>query len=272
MQTLKRFFILPYLAGLFGLVIYCFYQLFTQGFSLGWIAAGAATLPLLIYMGGIALLNKGRASGRLNLQLGIAAGATLIALFFGEAAAIAIAVYGVLGLYLYDYWYTPVERDQSLLQVGAELPEFSVIDVEGNKVSSSTWKQEANLIMFIRGNWCPLCVAQVDELAQQYQELAAKGVQVRVISAQPEKQTQALAKKFAVDMQFYSDPDASAAEALNAKHLGGVPVGMVGYEADTVLPTVLITDAQGVIRYADLTENYRDRPEPALLMAEVGRL
>lgn len=35
-----------------------------------------------------------------------------------------------------------------------------------------------------------------------------------------------------------------------------------GHEADTVYPTVIITDADNKIIFADLTDNYRIRPEP----------
>ena len=36
----------------------------------------------------------------------------------------------------------------------------------------------------------------------------------------------------------------------------------MGYDSETVMPTVLITDARNRIIYADLTRNYRIRPEP----------
>jgi hypothetical protein len=41
----------------------------------------------------------------------------------------------------------------------------------------------------------------------------------------------------------------------------------LGYEADSVLPTVLITDPYGTIIFADLTDNYRVRPEPSTFLA-----
>ena len=33
-----------------------------------------------------------------------------------------------------------------------------------------------------------------------------------------------------------------------------------------MLPTVLITDARGEIRYVDLADNYRVRPEPSVFL------
>ncbi len=47
----------------------------------------------------------------------------------------------------------------------------------------------------------------------------------------------------------------------------GTPAGMIGYESDTVLPPVVVTDAEGRIVYADQTDNYRVRPTPDTVLA-----
>ena len=41
----------------------------------------------------------------------------------------------------------------------------------------------------------------------------------------------------------------------------------LGYEADTVLPTAVVTDASGRILLSDQTDNYRVRPEPETFLA-----
>lgn len=49
----------------------------------------------------------------------------------------------------------------------------------------------------------------------------------------------------------------------------GLPSGLqvLGYDSDTVMPTVILTDACGKIIYSDQTSNYRVRPEPADFLA-----
>jgi hypothetical protein len=37
---------------------------------------------------------------------------------------------------------------------------------------------------------------------------------------------------------------------------------MLGYDSETILPTVVIADGEGKIILADQTDNYRIRPEP----------
>ena len=65
-------------------------------------------------------------------------------------------------------------------------------------------------------------------------------------------------------MLFLVDKDNRAAKALDILSENGTPTGLelLGYDSDTVMPTVLITDEKGKIIFADLTDNYRVRPEP----------
>jgi hypothetical protein len=51
---------------------------------------------------------------------------------------------------------------------------------------------------------------------------------------------------------------------LQIKAENGLPMGLqaLGYDSDTVMPTVVMTNDEGVIIFADLTDNYRVRPEP----------
>ena len=107
-------------------------------------------------------------------------------------------------------------------------------------------------------------MAQIKELAKRYREIAALGVRVALISPQPHSNTVGLAKKYGVQFDFLTDPGAAAARALGIAISHGVPMGvqMFGYESETVMPTVVITDQTGRVAWAHETDNYRIRPEP----------
>ncbi len=106
--------------------------------------------------------------------------------------------------------------------------------------------------------------AQIKELAGRYREIEALGVRTALISPQPHENTAALARTHNVNFEFYTDTDNVAARALGIDHHGGLPLGMqaMGYDSDTVLPTVIITDVRGWVIWAHETDNYRVRPEP----------
>jgi peroxiredoxin len=165
----------------------------------------------------------------------------------------------------YVFWYSRFGREKNtVLEVGKILPEFSLKDASGNVVSSKEIGSQASLIMFYRGNWCPLCMAQIKEVAGQYRELESRGIKIVMVSPQSEGHTASLAKRFDVNMNFLIDENNQAADTLQIKAKNGLPMGLqaLGYDSDTVMPTVVMTNEKGVIIFADLTDNYRVRPEP----------
>lgn len=171
----------------------------------------------------------------------------------------------LVGNLLYVFWYSRFGRaNNTLLEVGKTLPEFSLKDAFGNVVTSKEMGSQASLIMFYRGNWCPLCMAQIKEVAGQYRELENRGIKLYMVSPQSEGNTKGLAKRFDVNMNFLIDEDNKAADNLKIKAENGLPMGLqaLGYDSDTVMPTVIMTNKEGKIIFADLTDNYRVRPEP----------
>ena len=148
------------------------------------------------------------------------------------------------------------------------MPEFSVLTLDDQLVSSFSFRGAAQIIVFYRGNWCPLCVAQIGELAEAYKEIKDRGARVVMISSQPVNKSQQLANKHQVPIRFLLDPDNEAARQLGISGPNSLPFGMqlLGYNTEAALPTVIITDADGKILFTDLTDNYRHRPEPEKLL------
>jgi peroxiredoxin len=208
----------------------------------------SARLPVLVVMGLIGVIASLR-----GYSLG------------GDAAAPGLAALGFLGFLVYDYWYSSFRnRHSRALEAGRALPDFELTDTQGNPVTSSSLTDKPAVWIFYRGNWCPLCMAQIREIANDYRRLEELGVRVALVSPQPHRYTKSLARKFDVSFDFLTDDDNRAAEKLGIAHRNGLPVGMqaLGYAGDTVLPTVIITAKGGEILWAHETDNYRVRPEP----------
>ncbi|RLA42375.1 MAG: AhpC/TSA family protein, partial [Gammaproteobacteria bacterium] len=94
------------------------------------------------------------------------------------------------------------------------------------------------------------------------------GVRVALVAPQPHQNTIGLAKKFGVEFDFLTDEGNQAARILGIANPQGLPMGMqmLGYDSETVLPTVIITDTDGIILWAHETDNYRVRPEPDVFL------
>lgn len=186
-------------------------------------------------------------------------------LFNFEQKSLLIEVILTLGWLAYLTWYSSFNfRNTSILDVGKTLPNFTLKNNQEEDISIDNLSGDFNIFIFYRGNWCPLCMAQIQEVVNQYKELEKRNTNMVLISSQPHKFTENLAKKHKVPFHFLVDSDNIVAKQLGILHKNGLPAGfqVFGYDADVILPTVLITDKNNKIIFADLTDNYRVRPEP----------
>ena len=184
------------------------------------------------------------------------------------------ATVGLVGIPAYALWYSRLSRAPSTLQEGAPLPPFVLTTVDGAPVDSTAL--HSSLLVFFRGSWCPLCVTQINEVAQRYQALHEHGVQVVLISGQSEANTRSLAASFDVPMTHLLDPELAAAKQLGLFHERALPLGTEvlhpSAEADAYLPTVALVDRAGIVRWLDATDNYRVRPHPDTFLQQVERV
>lgn len=271
MNRLKSMFITIYPMAAMAAAGYSFYYQSLYGFSLAWLGVILSTLPMLLLIMWLLLFkNVARTSQHFPLftLLGfIGLGLALFDFSNGRSSLLAVelSAAGLLIFLVYDYWYSSLGRTQSnQLVKGKILAEFEVRNEKGELVSSTSFLGNPAIFVFFRGNWCPLCMAQIKEIVAQYEILAKFGCEVAFISPQPEKNTAKLAAKFGLNLHFFSDKNNLAAKKLGIEMKNGLPMGMelLGYDSDTVLPTVVITDSNGKIIYSDQTNNYRIRPEP----------
>ena len=257
---------------------YALYQYLGGKQEPAWLGAVLTTLPLMAFlMSLLAFKYRARTSAHFPIFTSLAiTGLSLSSVVFflnpsaDNIVPMGMTVTGFSTYLLYNFWYSRLGRGKNItLKQGKLLPAFNLENASGERISSTGFKGKPAIFMFYRGNWCPLCMAQVREIAQQYRELESMGVQVALISPQPHEKTEALARKFDVPFEFLVDVKANAAKQLGIFMQDGLPAGMemFGYDSDTVYPTVIITDANGKILYVDQTDNYRVRPEPSTFLA-----
>jgi peroxiredoxin len=242
-----------------------------------WIGTALACAGPVAFFATVFTLPIARTSPNLHAVLGAGVVGTLVSLVLaggaiGTPTAIAATV-GIGGTLLYVYWYSRfAPAGASPLREGAVLPAFPLVE-HGREIASADLVARPALWIFYRGNWCPLCVAQVREICAQYHELARRGVDVFLVSPQPEANTAALADRCDAPLRFMTDQGNRAAAILGILEKAGLPAGMqmFGYDSDVPRPTVFITGEGGRVLFADHSENYRVRPEPAQYFAVLDR-
>lgn len=268
MPHIKSLFISAYMSALAGALIWSALTLWNAPHSLGhWGVLLASGAPMAFFAR-LFLAPVARTSPKLTWipLLGlIGSGIALATDGLGTPLAVAFAN-GVLLSLAYIHWYSRFEaREGSALAVGGAMPDLTLLDLDGQALSTASLTRQTALWIFFRGNWCPLCMAQIREVAAEYRQLQARGVEVYLISPQPQEHSRSLAERFQAPMRFLQDVDNRAAARLGILAEGGLPVGMqvLGYDSDVPMPTVFITAPGGRIVYSDLTDNYRIRPEPS---------
>ena len=272
----KAIYVSSYITFALVLSIYGFKTLVVNGFLFQTLAYVIVGIAVTFFFARLFIAPVARTKQNPTLQASFIGMGMMIGIYGMLTEPISMLSIGlllsvVIGWIIYLKWYSTFDdrNENDLLKVGQILPHFSLENGSKKTISSDQFKGQPAIYIFYRGNWCPLCMAQIKEIAGEYQELEKRGVQTILVSPQPHKYSKSLAKKFNVGFHFLVDLNNKVARQLGILSENGLPLGLqvFGYENDTVLPTVLITDSRGKILFADLTDNYRIRPEPSTFLA-----
>lgn len=187
-----------------------------------------------------------------------------------------LIVTGVVIALLLGGWFWVARRglrpvpDQ--LRPGRPLPDFHAVDEQGNPVRSTALHGSPTIILFVRGNWCPFCSAQVKSLTRYYKDIIDLGAKLILLTPKPLETTRRVASFFEVEFDFWLDDSLAITEELGLIQQSGVPGDFEKeYGQHTVWPTALVVDAAGIIRYTELSKHISDRPDPELLLREVKK-
>ena len=170
-------------------------------------------------------------------------------------------------------------------EVGTALPDGALLDAQANPTSIADQRHgRPAVVVFYRGEWCPYCNLALRAYQEQLlPTLAGRGIELIAISPEKPDNSLTMTEKNELAFTVLSDPgnqmasklgiltapteDARAAQISlgvdlakrNADGTYGVP-----------MPTVLIVDAEGVIRWIDVHPNYATRTETAQILAALG--
>ena len=130
-----------------------------------------------------------------------------------------------------------------MLTVGAQAPDFSLRDQNGNSVSLSDFRGCRVVLYFYPRDNTPGCTRQACAFAGAYEEFRARGIVVIGISRDSVASHQKFAEKYELPFILLSDPDRQAIEAYGVwqekKNYGKVSMGVVR--------STYLIDEQGMI-------------------------
>jgi len=168
------------------------------------------------------------------------------------------------------------------LKVGEKLPAVKVMTEAGETVKiTKALEDQASVIVFYRGHWCPYCMKHLTALQEIAGELGEMGVKlVAVTPDKPEYITEAK-EKAKLSFDIYSDGELALAKAMGVafqldsktaerykKHL----VESTGHDTGQLpVPAVFLTDKAGGITYVFSKPDYKVRLSNEELLAEVEK-
>ena len=249
------------------------------GSSSVWLAVTVAAAQIALYFARLYLVQVPRTSpGLAGFSVGIFV-ATLYSVYTSyqeqvASAAPLLALLSLSGWMAYVAWYSDLgDRSKEKVKEGKKLPKIPLEDYEGNKLSSDDWAGQKRLVIFYRGNWCPICTAQVKELEKFEKELKEFDLRVTLISPQSHEKSRKHAQRLGMDYDFLVDVNNEAAKILGILHTDGLPKGfeVLGFDKDVPKPTTFVLNEAVKVVYADLTENYRVRPRPEDIFAALRK-
>jgi peroxiredoxin len=168
----------------------------------------------------------------------------------------------------------------NILPVGAKIPAFQLQDHDGKSVSSSDLLAKGRLVLcFIRGRWCPFCVAQMEAMNLVVPEIEQAGATLAAISPQTVQQSFFMRDQHKLRFSLLSDAGNKVArqfgltyrvpdeqKALYQRAFVNLPFVNGDESWELPIPATYIIDRDGTVLYTSANEDYTERPEPAKII------
>jgi peroxiredoxin len=169
---------------------------------------------------------------------------------------------------------------------GDPMPDGNLLDVSGQPTTlAAALRSRPAVIVFYRGGWCPYCnIALRTYQAQLAPALAERGIPLVAISPQTPDGSLSTQETKELTFTVLSDPGNQIAGQLGiltapsdgaraAQLQLGLDLAKVNADGTTTLPmpTVVIVDSAGVIRWIDVHADYTTRTEPDQVLRAVAQ-
>ena len=103
---------------------------------------------------------------------------------------------------------------------------------------------------------------ELEQLQNYYDTIRTYGVKIYAVSIDTPEVNRALRERVGAGYTFLSDPDATVLDRLNIRHHTPNPSGK-----DIAIPTQILVDKAGIVRWVYQPSNYRIRARPETVLA-----
>jgi len=100
-------------------------------------------------------------------------------------------------------------------------------------------------------------------------EILASDAQVLAVCVDPVEENARTARKLKLEFSILSDPELKAIDAFGVRHRDAMTASGAG---DIARPAVFILDRNGVVRWRNLTKNWRVRVRPETILKQLAKI
>ena len=174
-----------------------------------------------------------------------------------------------------------VAEDISPILIGEKLPNANFQNAEGKSVQLRTiLVEKPTVLVFYRGGWCPYCNVQLSGLVEIEEDILELGYQILAISPDDYKNLQSTIENNSTKYKLLSDPNGEFIQEIGIafKTSSSLKEYIIGKgqkgETSSVMPvpTVMIVDKKGVIKFEYINPNYKERISGDMLLSVLKTL
>lgn len=172
------------------------------------------------------------------------------------------------------------------LQAGQPAPNFTLPNAGGQPQTLASLLQNGPVVLtFYRGNWCPYCNVQLRAYQQILPQLVQYCATLVAVSPQTPEHSSLTASDKALTFPVLSDVGNTVARQYGLAYGVGTEVGSalrsVGIDLaafngtpDDELPltATFLIGTDGLIAWAEVEANFKQRPDPTALLAALAQL
>lgn len=171
------------------------------------------------------------------------------------------------------------------LNVGDSAPNISLPDARNHMVELKDLLKKGPVILsWYRGGWCPYCSISLHFYDKYAEAFEAKGVQFVAITPESVDKINETKNRLGLKLNVFQDKNNAVAEKFNIAYTVHPDVmqyynqsfNMAEYNGNSSnklpLAATYLIDKNGIIRYAFIDADYRNRAEPEVLLKQINLL
>src|SRR5262245_45256551 len=222
---------------------------------------GAALASILVPLGCIGW-NMGLPTHALKPWIERLATGLSVALAFVSLAEGSPLAFGIGGLLISSALFgltflSRLPQQRPAVAAGNVAPDFALYDSERVARRLSDYAGEWVVLKFYRGYWCPYCVRDLHEWEARLDSLAGRRTRVVAVSPDRVDELREFRRKTGFKMTLLADPENQVIRRYNLQNWNFTP--RRGPFRELVIPTTLLIDDKGIVRWLDQASDFRVR-------------